>query len=251
MGLKPSQTDVALRLRQPPPRLRESASGRIRPAANLSGPNSATIVSPVRPVSDFDRIASHLAVWHGYDSAVKADLYSTCVLTPRGAYLVDPIPLQRETLDELLGSSRVSGIIVTSSNHHRASAEFADQFSIPVFARCETFSDKIPRQFRKVADGDEICDGLLLSGIEGAAAGEIVLHYAPSGGTLIGGDALINFEPYGFTFLPAKYCSNEKEMRRSLRKLLGSKADRMLFAHGLPILSGASDRLQALLESDA
>jgi glyoxylase-like metal-dependent hydrolase (beta-lactamase superfamily II) len=159
--------------------------------------------------------------------------------------------LQSETLDELVGSGRVSGIIVTSSNHHRASAWFAAQFSIPVFARRETFSDKMPRQFRKVADGDEICDGLLLSGIEGAAAGEIVLHYAPSGGTLIVGDALINFEPYGFTFLPAKYCSNEKEMRRSLRKLLKYKADRILFAHGSPILSGATDRLQALLDSDA
>ena len=203
------------------------------------------------PASDFDRIAPHLALWHGYDHAVKADLYSTCVLTPRGAYLVDPIPLQSETLDELVGSGRVSGIIVTNSNHYRASAQFAEQFSIPVFARCETFSDKMPRQFRKVADGDEICDGLLLSGIEGAAAGEIVLHYAPSGGTLIVGDALINFEPYGFTFLPAKYCSNEKEMRRSLRKLLKYKADRILFAHGSPILSGATDRLQALLDSDA
>jgi len=205
----------------------------------------------VSPTSDFDRIAPHLALWHGYDPAVKADLYSTCVLTPRGAYLIDPIPLQSETLDELVGSGRVSGIIVTNSNHRRASAQFAEQFSIPVFARCEIFSDKMPRQFRKVADGDEICDGLLLSGIEGAAAGEIVLHYAPNGGTLIVGDALINFEPYGFTFLPAKYCSNEKEMRRSLRKLLRYEADRILFAHGSPILSGASDRLQALLDSDA
>jgi glyoxylase-like metal-dependent hydrolase (beta-lactamase superfamily II) len=205
----------------------------------------------VSPASDFDRIAPHLALWHGYDPAVKADLYSTCVLTPRGAYLIDPIPLQSETLDELVGSGRVSGIIVTNSNHHRASGQFAEQFSIPVFALCETLSDKMPRQFRKVADGDEICDGLFLNGIEGAVAGEIVLHYAPSGGTLIVGDALINFEPYGFTFLPAKYCSNEKEMRRSVRKLLRYKADRMLFAHGLPILTGASDRLQALLDNDA
>jgi len=201
-------------------------------------------------VSDFDQIAPHLALWHGYDPAVKADLYSTCVLTPPGAYLIDPIPLQSETLDELVGSGRVSGVIVTNSNHHRASVQFAEQFSIPVFALCETFWDKMPRQFRKVADGDEICDELRVIGIEGAASGEITLHYAPGGGTLIVGDALINFEPYGFTFLPDKYCSNEKEMRRSLRKLLDYKAERILFAHGMPILSGASDRLQALLDSD-
>ena len=60
------------------------------------------------------------------------------------------------------------------------------------------------------------------------------------------GDALINFETYGFTFLPGKYCSNEKEMRRSLRKLLDYKAERMLFAHGTPILSRASERLKSL-----
>ena len=63
------------------------------------------------------------------------------------------------------------------------------------------------------------------------------------------GDALINFAPYGFTFLPAKYCSNQKQMRQSLGKLLAYKAERMFFAHGLPILSAASERLRGLLES--
>jgi glyoxylase-like metal-dependent hydrolase (beta-lactamase superfamily II) len=165
-------------------------------------------------------------------------------------YLIDPIPLEKEALDELIGSDCVAGIIVTNSNHDRAFARFAEQFSAPVFARCETFADKTLDEFTSVADGDEICDELRVIGIDGAAAGEIVLHYAPGGGTLIVGDALINFEPYGFAFLPAKYCSNQKEMRRSLRKLLAYKAERMLFAHGTPILSGASDRLQGLLNSD-
>ena len=89
--------------------------------------------------------------------------------------------------------------------------------------------------WRTIADGEEICEGLHVIGIEGAPPGEIVLHYAVDGGTLIVGDALINFEPYGFTFLPAKYCSNQKQMRRSLRKLLDDKAERILFAHGVPI----------------
>ena len=86
--------------------------------------------------------------------------------------------------------------------------------------------------------------------IEGAGPGEIALYYPADNGTLILGDALINFEPYGFTFLPRKYCSNEKEMRQSLRKLLDYKAERMLFAHGMPILSGASERLRGLLGHD-
>jgi Metallo-beta-lactamase superfamily len=203
----------------------------------------------VRPVSDFDRIASNVSVWHDYDPGIKAELYSTSLSTSEGMYLIDPIPLEKKALDELIGSDRMAGIIATNSNHHRISAQFAEQFSAPIFARCEAFPDKTAQQFRSVADGDEICNGLRVIGIEGAAAGEMILHYASNSGTLIVGDALINFEPYGFTFLPAKYCSNEKEMRRSLQKLLDYEAERILFAHGTPILSGASDWLRCLLGS--
>jgi len=202
----------------------------------------------VRPASDFDRIAPNIAIWHDYDSTVKAELYSTCLGTPGGAYFIDPIPLQSEVFSELIGSNSVAGIIVTNSNHHRSLEKFAEQYSVPIFARGEAFPHKPPLQFRSVADGDKIYEELTVIALEGAADGEIALHYAPDGGTFVIGDALINFEPYGFTFLPEKYCANAKEMRRSLRKLLDYKAERMLFAHGTPILSGASERLRGLLD---
>ena len=205
---------------------------------------------PVRSLSDFDRIASNIAIWHDYDSSVKAELYSTCLRMSGGAYFIDPIPLQSEVFSELIGSNSVAGIIVTSSNHHRSLEKFAEQYSVPIFARGEAFPHKLPLQFRSVADGDKIYEELTVIALEGAAVGEIALHYAPDGGTFIIGDALINFEPDGFTFLPAKYCSNQKEMRRSLRRLLNYKAERILFAHGTPILSRASERLRGLLDSD-
>jgi glyoxylase-like metal-dependent hydrolase (beta-lactamase superfamily II) len=207
------------------------------------------MLSFVKPTSDFYRITSDIAIWHSYDASVKAELYSICLTTFEGMYLIDPIPIEREALDELIRSHSVAGIIVTNANHHRACSWFAEQFSAPIFARCEAFSDKAPSRFRKVDDDDEICDGLRAIRIEGAADGEIVLHCAADGGTLIVGDALINFEPYGFMFLPRKYCLNEKQMRRSLQKLLDYKAERMLFAHGPPILSGATERLRGLLNS--
>lgn len=204
----------------------------------------------MQSASDFDRIASNIAIWHDYDSAVKAELYSTCLGTFRGTYLIDPIPLESEALYELIGSNSVAGIIVTNGNHHRASAKFAEKFSVPLLARTGAFPDKAVRELKSVTDGDEISEGLRAIGIDGAAEAEIALHYAPDGGTFIIGDALINLEPYGFTFLPAKYCSNKKQMRRSLRKLLDYKAERILFAHGAPILSAASERLRGLLNSE-
>src|SRR5438876_6205509 len=118
------------------------------------------MVSRVRPVPDFDRIASNIAIWRGYDSAVKAELYSTCLETPGGTYFIDPIPLESEALHELIGSNSVAGIIVTNCNHHRVSAKFAADFSAPLFGRGETFPPKPPLQFRSVADGDKVYEEL-------------------------------------------------------------------------------------------
>ena len=199
--------------------------------------------------SDLVQITPSLFTWQAYDRAVKADLFSSAIVTARGILLVDPIPLERESLDDLAGSGGVAGIVVTNGNHLRATTDYSAKFSRPIFATTVAFCDA-SLVFRHVADGDKISDELRVIEIEGAGIGEIALYHEAADGTLIVGDALINFEPYGFTFLPAKYCSNEKEMRRSLRKLLAYKAERMLFAHGLPILSRASERLQGLLESD-
>ena len=204
----------------------------------------------VQGARDFDSINSHLAIWHTYDAAVKAELYSTCLATAAGNYLIDPIPLQNRALDRLIGSSRVAGIVVTNSNHHRAAAQFAQQFQTPIFAHHETFPDDEPSRLTTIADGEEISDGLRVISIQGAASGEIVLHHAGIGGTLIIGDALVNFEPYGFSFLPAKYCSNQKQMRRSLQKLMDYQAERILFAHGRPILSSVSERFRGLLDNN-
>ena len=83
--------------------------------------------------------------------------------------------------------------------------------------------------------------------IEGAVAGEIALYQPSNRGTLIVGDALINFEPYGFSLLPKKYCTDQRLMRRSLNRLLDHSFERLLFAHGTPITSGARTRLEQLL----
>lgn len=194
------------------------------------------------------RLPPSLFLWQAYDPAVKADLFSSAIATEKGTYLVDPIPLADAALAELPGT--VTGIILTNANHGRAVTQFAETFSAPIFARPASLPNEGGPNSEAVADGDKIGGELLVIEIDGAAEGEIALFHAPNGGALIVGDALINFEPYGFTFLPAKYCVNQKEMRRSLRKLLAHKAERMLFAHGTPILSGAGERLKCLLDVD-
>jgi len=147
----------------------------------------------MRPACDFDRIASDIAIWHAYDSEVKPELYSTCLLNADATYLIDPIPLQKDAPEELTGSAPFAGIVVTNSNHHRAATQFANQLSVAIFAHAHTLPSNQSSRLTTIADGEEVCDRLRVIAIDGATSGEIVLHYARNGGTLIVGDALIKF----------------------------------------------------------
>ena len=202
----------------------------------------------MKPAEEAQRISASLAVWQVYDPAVKADLWSTALFTDRGVYLVDPIPLEKAALEEFLHDQVLAGTIVTNANHLRSAVELAQIYSVPVFGTARAFEPDPPADFKPVSGGDIIAGDLEVIDLAGAGPGEIALHHRFDGGAVIIGDALINFEPHGFGFLPAKYCENEAQMRQSLHKLLDFDFERLLFAHGTPITAKAKTRLAALLE---
>jgi glyoxylase-like metal-dependent hydrolase (beta-lactamase superfamily II) len=202
------------------------------------------------PVPVFHQLKSSIWVWQAYDSSVKADLFSSAILTSAGIYIVDPIPLPDAQLRQFSEAASVAGIIVTNANHLRDSSTYSDRFAVPILADARSFPGLRPARFSEAKNGIPIGGELEVIEVEGAVCGEIALYHASNGGMLIVGDALINFEPYGFTLLPRKYCLNEKQMRRSLHQLLARPAEQMLFAHGVPILSGATRRLQWVLDAD-
>jgi hypothetical protein len=197
---------------------------------------------------EVDQVAPGISLWQFYDPAVKADLFSTALETPSGIYLIDPIPLNAEPLSHLEAGREVAGIVVTNENHGRATAQFAERFAVPVFVHATARDTLALPKIIELHDKDRLAPGLTAVTIEGGPAGEIAVHCEGNGGTIVVGDALINFEPHGFALLPAKYSSDFKLMRRSLSKLLEYDFERMLFAHGTPILSGARERLERLLQ---
>ena len=202
------------------------------------------------PPPDFHHLLPGLWLWQAHDSSVKADLFSSAILTGSGVYIVDPIVLADDELRQLSEAAPIAGIVVTNANHARASSAYSDRFSVPIWANPRSFPDSKPARFTEAKEATPIAGELEVIEVEGAVAGEIALYHAPNGGTLIVGDALINFGPYSFTLLPRKYCLSEKQMRSSLHQLLARPAEQMLFAHGTPILSGANARLRQLLDAD-
>ena len=197
--------------------------------------------------SEIEPVSPGISIWRCYDPSVKADLFSTALETASGTYLIDPIPLAPEAVASLAGQAKVAGIIVTNENHERAAAQFSEKFAVPIYLSAALLSTTQLPSAAPVQD-KRFPAALTAVEIEGGPAGEIAIHFAGGDGTMVVGDALINFEPYGFALLPAKYCSNFKVMRRSLSRLLDYSFDRMLFAHGLPILVRARERLEQLLK---
>jgi hypothetical protein len=196
---------------------------------------------------EIEPISAGIALWHSYDPSVKADLFSTVLETASGTYLIDPIPLAPEAIASLAGQVKVAGLIITNENHERAAAQFSEKFAVPIYLSAALLNATQLPSATPVQD-KRLPAVLTAVEIEGGPVGEIAIHFAGGDGTLVVGDALINFEPYGFALLPAKYCSNFKLMRRSLSKLLDYSFDRMLFAHGMPILSRVRERLEHLLK---
>jgi|ERR1051326_5021810 hypothetical protein len=199
--------------------------------------------------SEIAPVARGLWIWHYYDSAVKADLFSTAIAADDTTYLIDPIRLASDALAELQVCSPIAGIVVTNENHERAAARFAEELQVPIHLHPTLLGTTNLPGAVSLKTHRSFGHGLIAVPIEGAPAGEVAIYREADGGTLIIGDALINFEPSGFALLPAKYCSDPKAMRRSLPKLLDYGFERMLFAHGTPILSGARQRLEQLLRN--
>lgn len=218
----------------------------------MLNPRASATLYPIVPASspaEFAQLRPGLWTWHTYDSSVKAELFSAALALDRHVYIVDPIPLPAGEIAILSQAGSIAAVIVTNANHERAALDYSDTFSAPIVAHSDVL-----KAVRPARPGDLFAitsqTGFEAIEIEGAVAGEIALYHPLNGGTLIIGDALINFEPYGFSFLPRKYCLDQKQMCCSLGKLLALPVERMLFAHGTPILSGAGDRLRELLRTD-
>ena len=203
----------------------------------------------MRAADDFHDLGHGLFEWSAYDPAVKVDLHAHALVVGRELVSVDPIALRREAREELFAAAGVSGfglILLTNGNHARAAREFRRQFGVPVCA---------PEGARAALRADGVVDvneppprGLETVALPGFGPGEVAYHSPADGGTLFVGDALINLPaPPGFSLLPEKYCENLKVARGSLRRLLDLSFERILFAHGTPLVAGARAKLEHLL----
>ena len=193
---------------------------------------------------EIQEVRPGLYFWQAYEPSVKVDLSCCARQTARGLVFIDPIPLAKEALQELLSAGTPAAIVLTGGNHARAAEEYRRRFSIPIHAHAGAVAELGLSVDHTLADGDAVMDELTVITLPGSTAGEIALH---GGDVCHLGDALIHLPPMGFSLLPDKYCDDSKELRRSMEKLLRFPFEVLTFAHGLPIVARARQRLTQLL----
>ena len=88
----------------------------------------------------------------------------------------------------------------------------------------------------------------LVIGVPGKSPGEVALHW-PERRILIVGDAVIGNPPGRCGLLREKVMDDPPRLRQSVRKLLALDFDTLLVGDGTPILKGAKERLEELVQA--
>lgn len=206
-----------------------------------------------------------IAYWQAYEPSVKVDLSCAAIRIGRGLVLIDPIPLAEPALAELTAHATPVAVVLTSGNHERAAAWYAQRFSIPVLAHRNAAPEfslavnaflepdtEVLEQIETLSGNSANQDTLTGTGtlrvvdLSGGAPGEIALVWSRCGGVLLFGDAIVNLESTGLIFLPDKYCTAPKALRAAVQTLSKVPASILTFAHGLPITQNAAERLATL-----
>jgi len=182
--------------------------------------------------------------WECFSPEHKVELTSHAVMAEDQLYIFDPIPLAAEPMRRFLDKQKVAAIFLTNENHERAAAAWREQTQAPIWAEVKADISLSGVQRWKV--GVKHFGPWEVSSLEGGAGGEAAFRWRERSLVVLG-DAIFSLPKYGFDVLPEKYCEDQSALRKSLRRLVEESFETALFAHGAPILAGASARISELV----
>ncbi len=164
--------------------------------------------------------------------------------------MIDPVPLADAAWKELLGEAALRAILLTNGNHVRDSEALRQKHQVPVVTAPDTRRDITELRPDITLLPNELLYGITAIPIPGATPGETAFYSKT--GVMVLGDAVINVSTEaGLEFLPDKYCSDAKQSRDSLKKLLACDFHTLILAHGAPVTTRAKEKLAALLDSSS
>lgn len=194
---------------------------------------------------------SDLWCWSVFDPPRNVDFHGYAWTRPGGAVLVDPMPMSSHDLAQLASLGGVAEIVLTNSDHVRASLDLQRIFGAPIRApSAERERFPIPVQ-GWLEEGDEPVPGLQVLELHGSKTpGELALLL--EGHTLFTGDLVRAHQAGALMLLPEAKLADPGLALQSLRRLAALPGlEAVLVGDGWPVFRDGGALLRALLASRA
>lgn len=187
-----------------------------------------------------------LYTWSSFDPERNVDFNSIAWIRPEGNILIDPLPLSNHDRDRLNSFGGAAWIVITNSDHIRASQEIAEFTGAKIAAPAaekDTFSIKCDRW---LSDNEELVPGLQIIELHGSKTpGELALILEET--TLITGDLIRAHKAGSLMILPDAKLKNRAEAVASVRKLADlDRIETVLIGDGWSVFHHGNRQLREL-----
>jgi glyoxylase-like metal-dependent hydrolase (beta-lactamase superfamily II) len=191
-----------------------------------------------------------LFCWSRFDESRDVDFHSTVLVRPQGTIVVDPLPVSEHDLAHLRKLGPVRQIVITNSDHVRASEELALQTGASLCAPAaeREILEKLPVQ-RWLREGDLVADGVVALALEGSKTpGELALWV--DGRVLVTGDLVRAHRAGSLMLLPDAKLTDKAAAVRSLQRLVELRqVEAVLVGDGWQVFSQGQALLEELLRA--
>ncbi|MCZ6656468.1 MAG: MBL fold metallo-hydrolase [Gammaproteobacteria bacterium] len=182
--------------------------------------------------------------WSVFDERLDIDFHSVVWVRLDGNVVIDPLPLSEHDRAHLEQLGPVSTIVITNSDHTRASKPLAEATGARILGpagergqlECDVWLD----------DGDEVVPGLTVITLDGSKTpGELALLLEET--TLITGDLIRAHAAGSLCLLPDPKLSDKRQAVASLRRLADlPRIEAVLPGDGWPVFRGGARALADL-----
>ena len=189
-----------------------------------------------------------LFCWSEFNAERNVDFHSLAWIRPDGNVLVDPLPLSEHDWAQLQSLGGAAWIVITNSDHIRASLEIAEQTGAQIAAPSgEKSTFPIPVQ-RWLGDGDLVVSGLNAIELHGSKTpGELAFVLEET--TLITGDLVRAHQAGSLMLLPDGKLVDRSQAIASVRRLVQfSKIEAVLVGDGWQIVRDGHIYQQELVD---
>jgi hypothetical protein len=204
-------------------------------------PNRQIFGSPMKLLHRPD-----LYCWSDFNSERNIDFHSIAWIRAEGNVLIDPLPLSDHDLGHLQSLGGASWIVITNSDHLRASQEIATNTGAQIVApqgERDTFPIRVDRW---LSDGDSLVPGLKAIELDGSKTpGELALLLQET--TLITGDLVRAHQAGSLMLLPDGKLADRDRALASVRRLAElDRIETVLVGDGWSVFHDGHVRLQEL-----